>query len=88
MENIIESLQNIIDTIKRKELWHGRQVAEEEIAQRVNLSKEQLLKYLNGEEKIPEGLETKMSSYGLKRVLVHDVQTRHIHISPEDEEEQ
>jgi transcriptional regulator with XRE-family HTH domain len=68
MTSKIEFLQSAINTIKLSNARRGRDITEEEIAQKAGLSKEQLRAFLMGEEKIPDDLDTKLLSlYGIKR---------------------
>jgi len=84
-----ELLKHAIIAIKRFGKWHGRDISEQEIAKKLNISEKQLFAYLNNEEKMPDNLASSLlSSYGLKNIIVSDVQMQEIRISSENKDEQ
>jgi len=87
METNKELLKHTIIAIKRFGEWHGKNISEEEMTEKLNISKKQLLAYLNGEEKIPDNLASNLlSSYGLKTTVVHGIEVREIIIPSENKD--
>jgi hypothetical protein len=81
------SLQGAIISIKRNELKHGKNVTEEEMAQKLNISEKQLFAYINGEERVPDNFVSDLlSHYGIKQGIVQCVSIHSIR-QPEDEEQ-
>lgn len=89
MENDKSSLQTAIEVIKRKlEITQQKMLTDEEIAQKLGISKPQLEGYLNGNKNVPEEIESHLLSlYGLKRRTVEHKVEHFVYIPPEDEAE-
>jgi hypothetical protein len=68
------SLQNAVSSIKLLFKTQGKQITDEEIANKINLSYEQFQSYLAHENSIPQGLvDNVLSAYGLKQVVSHSI---------------
>ena len=67
MENSKEGLTRAIEIIKARAMITGNLVTVEEIAQKLSLSRDELIEYLEGSVKIADGVVPKLlSSYGIK----------------------
>jgi len=82
-------LQGALTSI-RKSLETRQQinVSDEEIVQKIGISKTQLDDYLNGEETIPDDLVPNLlAAYGQRIVSCIDIVERYVDIQPDEDEQ-
>ena len=86
MRDNAESLQRAIDSIRTSRQMKGYDISIEEIAKKAGISVDQLLAFLNDEDKIPKDFTTNLlSSYNFTFRTVQDIRYEDINI-PEDKE--
>lgn len=86
MENNDALLRRVLNLIKKGMKWQDKKDAsDEEVVEKIGVSKVQLEAYLSGKEKIPDDLIKKlMSFYDARIVEVTDTIVRQIEIPPDE----
>ena len=70
MNNIHIALSSLIDSIKAEAAAKGHTVTLREIAERINISEDQLQRYLEGKEQMPEDFLSNIRSCYSPKMLI------------------